>query len=383
MTSLQKGVLGCLSMLRTDLKGIPSLILGLLARFIGLPFDSEARKSSSAKPTFIALSKASMDMLESSVAKHSDKDEIFNPSLLHALNTLSLPIGKKYEWAAQGRAPVLWQKATSTLLVVIEHVVPRILDVGLDDKTLVKYWDVIVRAGQGIASANVNDAPDSTPVFDDEDFDVTSLEKFNNLIIPALGSSAIPDSTRQYYARTLFKNSVLHSVGAGEMPDLNTEPLKDLYKVRLGRTYNSEPRLRGVMAYHCLDKLISLVSIHDSSPERVKLAQAAAPYLILRAALPLKAYIADQPLRGKHMPQPENERQELLFVLRKLAGLEAEPKAIPEADGVKTETRRHLVRLFPLVIKAFEVAGRTSRPDEQLIEEARNILEAVGRDFKV
>ena len=199
------------------------------------------------------------------------------------------------------------------------------------------------------------------------------MTQFSKLIIPSLGSSSIPDISRRAYSRALFESSLIHTTEPGELPDLDLEPLKDLYKIRFGRTYNPEPTLRGMMAYHCLGDLVSLVSRHDSSPERVKLAQAAAPYLILRAALPLKAYIADQPLRGRYMPQPSSEREELLFVL----------KAIPDSEGVKTEKKRHLVRLYPLVVKAVEIAGRTAKSDEELIGEMRGVLEAVGEEFRI
>jgi len=383
MTALQTSVMECMSMLRTDLKGSPSIIIGLLARFIGLPFDPVKADKPPSRLTFVALSKASMDLLKIVSAQHVLKDEIFAESLLHAITSLETPIGLKYSWTMQGRNRVLWQQATSTLLSVLGHAVPRIFDVGLDQKSLHSYWEVIVRAAQGIARADVNIAPDSAPIFDDEDFDVACLSKLNSLIIPELGSSSIPDTIRRAYTRALFESSLIHATEPGEMPDLDSEPLKDIYTIRFGRTKNPEPTLRGMMAYHCLGELISLVSIHDSTPSRVKLAQAASPYLILRAALPLKAYIADQPLRGRYMPQPESERQELLFVLRKMRTLESESHAIPEADGVKSEGKRHLVRLFGLVVQAMAVAGGTAAPDKEVIEEMRAWLQSIGEEFKL
>jgi len=132
------------------------------------------------------------------------------------------------------------------------------------------------------------------------------------------------------------------------------------------------------MSYFCLSELASLVAVHDGSTERIKLAQAAAPYLILRAALPLKAYIADQPLRGR-MPQPESHRQELLFVLRKMKELNSEPKAIPDSPGVSSPHKKHLHRLFPLFHKAISIA----HDDSEVLEELVNLVNIVGEGFGV
>ncbi|KAF2431142.1 hypothetical protein EJ08DRAFT_649208 [Tothia fuscella] len=382
LTSVQRSVMECLRMLRTDLDGVPSILVGLLARFTGLPFQSPKSEKPS-KLTFIALSKASMDLVQGLTAGFAAKDEIYPTSLLLTMTNLEKPIGLKYQWSLQGKAPPLWQKATSTLLAILEHTVPRIFDVDLEPQTINDYWEIIVRAAQGIAHADIDSAPNSAPIFEDEDFDIASLTKLSCLIIPSLGSNIISVITRRAYTRALFESSLIHKPEPGELPDLDSEPTKDIYNIRFGRTYNPEPNLRGMMAYHCLGDLISLVSTHDSSPQRIKLAQAASPYLILRAALPLKAYIADQPLRGRYMPQPDSERQELLFVLKEMRMLESESAAIPEAEGVKSEGKRHLVRLYGLVVKALEVAGGTAKPDGELIGEMRGWLEGVGEEFKI
>lgn len=446
LTKLQREVLGCLSMLRTDLDGGPATICGLLARFIGLPFEAGKGEMESTGLTFVAFAKASMELVQTFIAQHASRNDIYEDSLLLLLTNLELPIGLKYRWERQGKTPCLWQKATSTLLIVLEHTVPRIFNAGLGAKQLQKYWEATVQCGRGITRAgrptvllyhcfrilmshfvstsinflhflrtnrqkfigvprvskpnrmlashlehhsltcllaDIDSAPPSTSIFEDEDFDVTALVKFNSLIVPALGSTSIPDTTRRKYTRALFESSLIHATQDGEIPNLENEPLKDFYNIRFGRTHDPDPNIRGVMAYQAFDNLISLSAKHDSSPPRVKLAQAATPYLILRAALPLKAYTADQPLRGKYMPQPQSEREEILFVLRRMTELVTEPKAIPEAGGVKSEGKRHLMRLYPLVVKVLDVAGRTARPDENIIGAAKGFLDIVGEEFKI
>ena len=132
------------------------------------------------------------------------------------------------------------------------------------------------------------------------------------------------------------------------------------------------------MSLVCFDELVSLVAYHDSSPSRIKLAQVAAPYLILRAGLILRAYIADQPLRG-WMPQPLSQRTELLYILKALVKLRCEPEAIPEAPGVESEGKKHLHRLYPLLTKMVRAAAR----DQEVLEWVGKALDEVGLEFGV
>jgi hypothetical protein len=132
------------------------------------------------------------------------------------------------------------------------------------------------------------------------------------------------------------------------------------------------------MSYVCFDELVSLVTLHDGSLSRIKLAQAAAPYLILRAGLTLRAYIADQPLRGR-MPQSLSQRKELLYILRALVKLRCEPEAIPDTSGVESEGKKHLHRLYPLLAKAVRAAAR----DQEVLEWVGKALDEVGMEFGV
>jgi hypothetical protein len=379
MTKLQKEVLDVTALLRTDIDDAPSSIATLLADFISLPFEEGAARKN--RPTFVAVAKASMDAAAHFVQQHIERRELFEEALLKLLQALEVPIRLKYSWKVQGKKHVLWQKSTTTALKLLEGIIPRLATVELTQSRSQQYWDVVVAIGKGIASAEVEQASQDTAIFDDEDFDVDALTKFRQIVIPALGSDDIADTTRRAYARALFDNSIVHEPETDELPDLDLEPLKELYYIRFGRTYNPEPTLRGSMAYHCLGDLLSLVAKQDSSPPRVKLAQAAAPYLILRSAITLRLYIADHPLRGRFMPLPSSQREELLFVLKRARELESEARAIPETEGLATVSKRHLVRLYPLVVKAVEVEGRRARPDEDLLGEMRKVLEAVGKEF--
>lgn len=81
------------------------------------------------------------------------------------------------------------------------------------------------------------------------------------------------------------------------------------------------------------------------------------------------------------MPLPKSQREELMFVLTRVRELDSEALAIPKTDGLATVNKRHLVRLYPLVVKAMEVEGRRGRPDEEMLLELRKVLQAVGQEF--
>ena len=132
------------------------------------------------------------------------------------------------------------------------------------------------------------------------------------------------------------------------------------------------------MSYVCFDELVCLVAVHDGTAPRVKLAKAAAPYVILRAGLTLRAYIADQPLRGR-MPQPLSQRKELVYILKAMVKLRSEEDAIPDAPGVESEGKKHLLRLYPLMAKAVRAAAR----DQEVLEWLGKALDEVGMEFGV
>lgn len=226
--------------------------------------------------------------------------------------------------------------------------------------------------------------------------------------------------------------------------DVVQKGLASFFEPRNGRTIDPAPTRREVMAYVCLEEMFALVSAHDedtvtptivvlpptprfpkknqagsygqpandkgkgngslgsnlhpngaatanrppttaSSREQheqhVQLARTAAPYLILRCALPLRGYAADQPLRGKAMPQPLSQATELSRVLKGLVELRSEPAAIPDLEGCESEMRKHLLRLYPLLVRVVKAAGRCG--DATVLGLVGEALEVVGGELGV
>ncbi|KAF2866708.1 hypothetical protein BDV95DRAFT_195911 [Massariosphaeria phaeospora] len=375
MTPLQTQVMECLSVVKSETSDLPPFLVQMLSRLSILPYTSTAESPERRGPTFVALSKASMVLLESVTIKHIKDEDIYTSgAFVSALKSLAIPIHEKYVWQREGKLPTIWQKATTTSLAILEPGLTRIK--GQGGKIEAAIWTQVIHIASGIIRAQVSSNISIAQVEKDETFDMESFAKLRNMTTLDLGSPVVPDILRRTYTRALFETSLIHQPAPGDIPNLSAAPLEDLYKVRLGHTNNAQPTPRTEMAYACLAELLSLVSIHDGSTERIKLAQAAAPYLILRTALPVRTYIADHPLRGR-MPVPETQRRELLFVLTELRKLESEPHAIPDAPGVTSLHKKHLHRLYPLLVQATKVA----RNDAEVFECLLKLTDMVGNEF--
>jgi len=351
-----------------------------VAEFVALAFvRKESSGSEAQRPTYVALSKASMTLLEKLIVSHSSDHDIYTSGALSSsLAALGKPIVLKYSFPIITKSTSPWRQATTSALAILDSILPVLTRTGFKDEAIRSLWTSIVTIGNGITNADCENVPETVNIKDDEAFDITAFLKLRELITPALGFLTIPDKTRRMYTESLFHMSLIHTPQPQELPQPNQELLTTLYQPRKGRTVDPAPSPRSKMSYVCFDELISLVTVRDSSEARIKLAQAAAPYLILRAGLTIRAYIADQPLRGR-MPQPLSQRRELLYILKALVKLRCEPEAIPAALGVESEEKKHLHRLYPLLVKAVRAASR----DQEVLEWLGKALDEVGMEFGV
>ena len=376
MTPVQGLVLEILKSIPTDSPELIPELVGSIDGFVTLAFELEDHSSGKAL-TYIALSKAAMDLLESSVAKHIARRDVDATKLVtEACSALVIPLHLKYKWQTEGKGLSPWQKATLTVLAILEVSMPMIYASQDGQGSSSPFWKIVVRIGDGIASADCDACNQWKEISKDQVFDIHAFRRLQKLVIPALGSTSIADSIGRKYAESLFTNSMIHEPHPDDLARPDQELLEGLRSTHIGRVQDLPPSPRSKLGYILLDELFDLVAVHDGSLERVRLAQAAAPYLILRVGLTLKAYILDHPLRGR-MPQPWSQKKEMLHILRKLIDLDAEPKAIPATARVTSEHKKHLHRLYPLVAKALEAAWR----DEEMTIALREVLDAVGNDF--
>lgn len=359
----------------------PEIIPELVQSINGLATLAYEQKSDplGKKQTYMALSKAAMSLLDSCIISH-----IRSPGLdligivSEAVNALAIPIHLKYKWKPEGKDLSPWSKATTTVLSILEACMPAIQASHRAKQDNPQLWESIVRISDGIVAADCNACNNMADIPKDQETDIEFFSRIRKLVIPALGSPSIPDTVRWKYAESIFRNSIIHEPHPDDLARPGQELLEGLRSTHIGRINDLPPSPRSKMCYLLLDELFSLVTVHDGSPERIRLAQAAAPYLILRAGLTLKAYVMDHPLRGR-MPQPWSQRKEMLYILRTLIELDSEPKAIPAAPGITSEHKKHLHRLYPLVLRALKAAWR----DEEMMCALHEVLDAVGDDFGI
>jgi hypothetical protein len=438
VTPLQGRILEVFKMVRIDVSGAPAAMIAQVADFVSLAFTQTPEAAgASDKRTYVAMSKESMPILQQLIQANSADFEIYSSgALASALTALSGPITAKYSFPIRTKSIQPWRVATTAALAVMEATLPNLKHEHLEHAVYDKLWRIIVTIANGIISANLDKVPAGNieMILDDQDFDIASFRKLRELLIPALGGDGIPDQCRKSFAEGLFRTSIIHTPTPVEMALISGESgstgrsdglgLAELYKPRRGRTIDPRPTDRAKMAYACLDELCALVSSHDETSAtpminlqpptprfarfpadknassangngkstngpathepphamHVRLARTAAPYLILRCALTLRAYIADQPLRGR-MPQPLSQRKELARMLRLLVELRSESEAIPDMLNVESEQRKHLLRLYPLLVGVMGVAGRTG--DEKMVGLVEGVLEVVGGELGV
>jgi hypothetical protein len=408
VTPLQGKILEVFRMVRTDLHGVPSAMIAQVAEFVSLAFAQENVAKGAEKRTYVAMSKESMSILQSLIVKNASEKDIYETgAFASALSALAKPVILKYRFKIVTKSVQPWRVATQSTLAVLEAALPQLSGLELPQETLQDIWRTIVSMANGIISADLTaPAAETASITDDQEFDIASFRQLRGLIIPELGAEVVLDETRKTYAEALFRTSIIHTPAPAEAAIIygtsgGSDPvgLGAFFKKRDGRTIDPTPTKRSLMGRVCLDELFALVQDHsnnnddddedddDETPAgeaatrgdlHVRLARTVAPYLILRCALTLRGYVADQPLRGR-MPQPLSQRKELAHMLRSLVRLRSEPDAIPDVPNVESERRKHLLRLYPLLVSAVQVAGKAG--DEMVLGLVREALDAVGGEF--
>lgn len=406
-STLQSLVIDCTKSICLDKEDSQPDILRCLADFVDSALSRWEPGSDSRRPTFVAFSKSAIDLLRWYIIDFGIKKEVFaDGSLATALKHLSKPITEKYEWQGKDREPRLWQKAMTTSLDILEVIIPYVEKnyQKADEKEISQFWVCVVDIARGIVSARGyrTQQLSMTEILADETFDIAAFHRLKSLIIPSLGKPVIADNYRRDFACALFNSSFVQPPQRFDVPareTLATEPLKGIYDIRPGRTFDSPPNPRSRMAYVLLDALFELASVpsddnqdpNNSSKDqqnlsaRIFLARSVSPYLILRSAVSLRTYIADQPLRGL-MPQPAGARKALVHLLRGMVELNSEPSAIPKTPAAaqtttteddKRDPKKHLEWIYPLVVKAVQVAGK-ERDDGEVLQILGRVLQEVG-----
>lgn len=395
-SQLQALILDCLRMMCLEKDDFQGQILQCLSELADSALSRWSPNSDTRRPTYVAFSKNVIDLLSWYIAEYGIKRDIFRDgSVSTALEHLANPIVQRYEWPGKDKEPSLWQKSSTASLNVLRVAIPYVEKQydSASELEVSRFWKCVIEIANGIIAAKGYRSASipGASLLSDEAFDIDAFSKLKSLIIPSLGASAIQDNIRRDFACALLHSSFIYHPQRHDLPNKYHEdgPLEGIYAVRPGRTFDPPPTTRTKMAYHTLDTLFELSSspgqsssTDEDAQKKISIARSTSPYLILRCAVSLKGYIADQPLRGL-MPQPTPARKALLHLLEGMVNLQSEPSAIPlpptpsSVPGQNQNHKRHLVWIYPLVVQAVQVAGK-ERDDGQVLRALGKVLHEVG-----
>ncbi|KAL4811233.1 hypothetical protein BDV18DRAFT_7104 [Aspergillus unguis] len=396
-SNLQALVIDCVRIMCLEKDDSQGQILQCLSEFTDSALSRWSPANDSRRPTYVAFSKSAIDLLDWYIVEHGIKQDIFaDGSISTVLEHLATPIVQRYEWAGKDKEPSLWRKSTRASLNALRVTIPYVEKQykSADESEVSRFWKCVVEIANGIIAARgYRTASITGPVLlSDEAFDVESFETLKALIIPSIGSSSIHDDARRDFACALLHSSFIYLPQRHDLPINYREDgfLEGLYNVRPGRTFEPPPTTRSKMAYVVLDTLFQLSSSPDKNllteeetTKKISIARSISPYLILRCAVSLKGYIADQPLRGL-MPQPTPARKALLHLLQRMVTLQSEPSAIPPPSpmagaltGGAPSHKKHLEWIYPLVVQAVQVAGK-ERDGGEVLRALGEVLRVVG-----
>ena len=372
-TPVQSEVLSSIKLSRSNVLGTQSEVIKCTAFFVSLAYDQHEETQNHKGPTYVALSKSSMDLLMEHVLRDFSLDDVHSSgAMTSAMHALGTPMKLRYRWNIEGKGETTWQKATTSVVTLLQQVAATALqfqEQGILDSD---FWPEVLSTCSAIMVADLSSCNDLSRIAADQDFDIQALEQLKHPLHLALSSTLQSDELRRKYMESIFQNSIIHEPHPAYLPQPGRPFLECLQSKHIGRVKSLPPSRRSKVSYVLLGWLFDLVSQKDSSPESIRLAQAAAPFLTLRVGIVLKAYILDHPLRSL-MPQPASQRREMLYLLKRMVELKSEPLAFPDHGRVASRHKRHLHEIYPLVTKALKVAFRDERNQEALVA----VIEAI------
>ncbi|KAK5110386.1 hypothetical protein LTR62_006094 [Meristemomyces frigidus] len=377
MSTLQSKAILLLESIDTSHEDLLSSLIVTASEMTLLHHKTAQSPGNTLGPTFIALSTHGMKWLVTLIDR-PQAEHLASSALLRAIHALQQIVQSKYIVPAKCKGTYLWQQATTSALKVAKPVL-QAADQLDDDAARIALWEAVVEiVVSTVQGHGLNTISDQKSIEEDEQFDIERLEQWKTKLLPGIGRPDLPVGLRTLLVQGLFDASIIHRIEPGEVPETPHSPLSGLYNLRQPRVKRVPFSLRERMSYVCFEELIALATCQEDSPEHVNLAQAAAPLLILRLAIPIRAYITDHPLRG-HWPQPLSELEELLFTFEKIKEVRLHPRAfaVDPVAGRRGGSDAHVHLLYPLLVKALAVAGSKWCGSEEVFGPLQAVLEAI------
>ena len=358
-SSIQSRALSLFKCIRQNTPSTESRFLAATGRFVVLPLTVSATHG----PTFVALAQEAIEWCQALIIETRGSEDLIDVAdLALVLGSLRRIIVRKYACEARCKGVWLWRIATSAVLALAEPVLeltPRTFVTHTNRDTV--YDELVAIAGAIVSAHALDQAKDKQEIYNDQLFDIECYKSMRTQVMLWLDDPNLANSQRTSYCRSLFDASIIHALEPSEIIPAHGTPLEHLGTLRRGRAKGIQPTPRERMSYECLSGLTSL-AISDT------LASAAAPWLLLRLAIPIKMYIVDHSLRGRQ-PQPLSELEELLYCFDVIRTLKVPPRALGKLN--------HGALLYPLLIKAMKVATDKYCGAEEVLDPLTKVLEAV------
>lgn len=361
------------------------LCLAIQDGYVGYRPKKSAMTKAIQRPSFIAFVSACLDRLRALVLEHASSNTFIQLlAVEESLHVLSAIINTKYTDIPTNKQAPLWRNAAVTAVVMLEALRTHserhqkgqdLANLRFMGKHIVLTVSSILGSG-GLSNPPTKQTAET--LIEDEAFDIEQFHLAHSAAVSVLQHDEIVEEDCKHYAITMFNASLLSSPWFGDLPDdLATEPLKGLTEVRPGSVRQPRVAVRRQICYTALAALFGLVRLSapvgDDDNERAKvgrrkLAYAACPYLCLRVVSPLKAFLADQRLRGL-TPPPLPQQVELQTVLSKFVDLRSDGEAFerliigirrhgqgPDGDkhsysALPRDGKEHLRVLYPFILR--------------------------------
>jgi len=344
------------------------LTISALAEYITLAFVGgfeyvdtsmpSAKRVITKKVSYVGLTKAAMALTPSYLREQIEIDAAVKEGAVGRLvGALALPIKLRLDCPPAnkfGKDPALWKTATSTLVAVLDRLVPA-------DETVYQTisgdgWDSLwQQITTNIQSVLLTDDTyllelDAKDRAQEEACDMPVMDLLHRNILPVFGHPSMNGSVMQQMAETLDRGSHLYigeeedfkgSAEDGEQYDMSVTTLpRESFRYRcFGLLFSSaDRRSKGkfktvARADYETDQCSSVFSVTDKNEEYSRrTSEYTLPLLMRRAKTVLTNYLAGASLRGDY-PFERIREEELVYVLYRLSNLELWPGSFGALPG--------------------------------------------------
>ncbi|ONH65443.1 Protein MON2 [Cyberlindnera fabianii] len=355
-TKLQAAVLACIETIDISTDG--DMVLSQISSMVLMPFQVRSRIIKKLQnvhkkdiPTYIAISKSSLELLESKLNVVKDFQSLVSngtasrviKNLLESV-TGTIDDTEHYERILNSG---IWMKSYEILFFIIEKVAPLLDAKELEDTDKKSaLWSLIVDV--------VCTALPSNNLGRDEAFNTKYYIKFKEIILAKISQSTLSPELVTRFVAALWKSSMLYENNELEthLLELTLSPeetTKTMLEFKVEDYTTSPIHVLPQLEFRklCLNDLFTF-----SKPDtNEKLLSATLPYLLCRVVLIIKKFAGSQRLLNR-APVPTVQQNELELLLTRLHEL------LQLMNKDNSKTYGPLLGVFPLILDNHQYIGK-------------------------